>query len=184
MTNDTHISSPSEILHRILAIDPSAKGFGYIVLESPDQLLDWGLKETCDEKNAKSLRQIEGLVKLYSPSLIAIENIRASDSRRGARVRVLLSQVSSLGRKLKTPVRAVSKSELKKSFESSRAKTKDEIAQVIAKRFPELALRLPPPRKPWNGPDPRMAIFMAMANALAALQHDDQKAEAPRSLKD
>lgn len=166
----TTAASSSSNLYRILALDPSAKGFGYIILEAPDQLLDWGLKETRDQKNANSLRQIEGLVKLYTPSLIVIENIRVSDCRRGTRVRELLSQVPALVRKLKTPVRAISKAELREAFASSGASTKDAIAQEIARRFPELALRLPPPRKPWNGPDPRMAIFTAMAMAVAAVQ--------------
>jgi hypothetical protein len=48
------------------------------------------------------------------------------------------------------------------------AKNKDEIARMIAKRFPELRSSLPPRRKPWMPEDERMATFDAAALALAA----------------
>jgi len=175
MTYDTQISFPAETLHRILAIDPSPKGFGYVVIESPSRLVDWGLKEARDEKNSRCLRQIEGLARLYAPTLIVIENIRARDSRRSARVRELLAAILPLARNMKITVRALSKSELRHHFEAQGAATKDEIAQNIAERFPELALRLPPARKPWNSPDPRMAIFVAMALALTAMESGSER---------
>ena len=39
--------------------------------------------------------------------------------------------------------------------------TKHYIARVIAKQFPELEHRVPPPRKIWRAEDPRMHIFDA-----------------------
>jgi hypothetical protein len=47
-------------------------------------------------------------------------------------------------------------------------RNKDQIARLIVTRFPELAPRLPPERKPWTSEDTRMAIFDAAAFALAA----------------
>jgi hypothetical protein len=41
------------------------------------------------------------------------------------------------------------------------------MAQAVAARFPELAPRLPPQRKPWMSEDCRMAIFDAAAFVLA-----------------
>jgi len=40
---------------RVLAIDPSTRGFGFAVLEGPDRLIDWGVKETKVDKNRRSL---------------------------------------------------------------------------------------------------------------------------------
>jgi len=46
--------------------------------------------------------------------------------------------------------------------------TKDGVAEIIAKQFPdELGSRLPPQRRPWTSEDYRMGIFDAMALALA-----------------
>lgn len=30
---------------RILAIDPTTRGFGFGILEAPERLIDWGVKE-------------------------------------------------------------------------------------------------------------------------------------------
>ena len=32
-------------LQRIIAIDPTTKGFGFAVMEGPEDLIDWGIKE-------------------------------------------------------------------------------------------------------------------------------------------
>ena len=67
---------------RVLAIDPSTRGFGFTVLEGPERLVDWGVKETKKNKNARSLELIEDLIDLYQPSVIAVEDYRGKGSRR------------------------------------------------------------------------------------------------------
>ena len=42
----------------VLAIDPSTRGFGFAVLEGPNRLIDWGVKETKVDKNKRSLKVI------------------------------------------------------------------------------------------------------------------------------
>jgi hypothetical protein len=45
--------------------------------------------------------------------------------------------------------------------------TKHELAEILAKQFPEeLGSRLPPKRKAWMSEDSRMGIFDAVALAL------------------
>ncbi len=151
---------------RILAIDPSSKGFGYVVLEEPERLVDWGLKEAQENKNEHCLRQVAYLVSLYNPDLIAVEDV-SRGSRRCDRVRKLIRAIHQLGIKHGVTVRSISKPKLREAFVSSNATTKDAIAKVLADRFPELADRLPPPRRPWDGQNPNMAIFKAMAMAVA-----------------
>jgi hypothetical protein len=50
------------------------------------------------------------------------------------------------------------------------AVNKYRMACVIADRFPELASRLPPERKPWMAEDARMGIFDAASFALTVLR--------------
>jgi len=50
------------------------------------------------------------------------------------------------------------------------APNKQEIAGAIAKRFPELAPRLPRFRKPWMSEDYRMSIFDAVGLAITFFQ--------------
>jgi hypothetical protein len=63
-------------------------------------------------------------------------------------------------------VRSFSRVKVKLVFSESGAQTKQEIAVAIAKRFPELAPRLPRFRKPWMSEDYRMSIFDAVGFGL------------------
>ena len=65
------------------------------------------------------------------------------------------------------PARRISRAVLRRAFTAEQACTKYKIALAIAGRFPELAWRLPPIRKPWMSEDTRMGIFDAVALALA-----------------
>jgi hypothetical protein len=38
---------------RVVAIDPATRGFGFAVLEGANRLIDWGVKETKTDKEAK-----------------------------------------------------------------------------------------------------------------------------------
>ena len=45
---------------RVLAIDPSTRGFGFAVLEGPNRLIDWGVKETKTEQKRRTLEADRG----------------------------------------------------------------------------------------------------------------------------
>jgi len=62
-------------------------------------------------------------------------------------------------------VRRYSRAQVLEYFGHLGARTKQEIAETIAKQVPALALHLPVPRKPWRSEDDRMGIFEAAALA-------------------
>src|SRR5947208_15320226 len=126
---------------RVLAIDPSTRGFGFAVLEKPNRLIDWGVKETKKNKNARSLKLIEDLIDRYQPSVIVVEDYEGKGSRRCRRVRELIEDISKLAAKRKIKVKSFSRLKVKQVFSESGAVNKYEIASTIAKRFPELAPR-------------------------------------------
>jgi len=150
----------------VLAIDPSTRGFGFAVLEGPNRLIDWGVKETKTDKNRRTLKIIAELIDQYEPSVIVLEDYAGKGSRRCLRVAELIDEISKLAVRRKVKVRSISRADLRQSFADSGARTKYEIATAIAKRFPELAPRLPRFRKPWMSEDYRMSIFDAVALAL------------------
>src|SRR2546430_16674813 len=127
---------------RVLAIDPSTRGFGFAVLEGANRLIDWGVKETKKNKNAKSITLIDDLIELYQPSVIVVEDYEGKGSRRCRRIQGLINDISKLAFKKKIRVRSFSRVKVKQAFVESGASNKQEIAGVIAKRFPELAPRL------------------------------------------
>jgi Holliday junction resolvasome RuvABC endonuclease subunit len=87
-----------------------------------------------------------------------------SDARKTARLTKLAS-------KQKIRVRSFSRAKVKQAFSESGASNKQEIAIAIARRFPELAPRLPRFRKPWMSEDYRMSIFDAVALAVAYFEN-------------
>ena len=44
--------------------------------------------------------------------------------------------------------------------------TKWDVASGVAKRFPEIATKLPAKRKPWQSEDDRLGVFIALAGAV------------------
>ncbi len=151
---------------RVIAIDPSTKGFGFAVMEGPDRLIDWGVKETNGgNKNGICLQLIAELIDRYKPGALVIEDAERR-SRRCKRIRALLEDISKLAAESKIPVRRFARSAVREIFSEFGAWTKHEIATAIAQRLPELGPRLPPFRYPWMSMDYRMAIFNAVALAL------------------
>jgi hypothetical protein len=151
---------------RALAIDPMPYGFGFVVAEGPDFLLDWGIRHVKVDKNGGSLRLIGDLIERYRPDVIVTEDAEAKGSRRCPRVKRLLGDVADLASAKGIASRAFSRIRARRTFASEGAATKDKIARAIAARHPELAPRLPPVRKCWMAEDPRMSIFDAASLVL------------------
>jgi len=160
---------------RVLAIDPSTRGFGFAVLEGPNRLIDWGVKETKTDKKKRSLKLIAELMERYQPKVFVVEDYGGNGSRRCQRVGELIKDISKMALKRGIRVKSISRLKLKQAFSESGASNKHEIAVTIAKRFPELTPRLPRFRKPWMSEDYRMSIFDAVAFGvtLSAAQHID-----------
>jgi hypothetical protein len=78
----------------------------------------------------------------------------------------LINDITKLASKKKIKIRSFSRIKVKQAFSESGASTKHEIAITIAKRFPELAPRVPRFRKPWMSEDYRMSIFDAAGLAI------------------
>lgn len=152
---------------RVLAIDPTHRGFGYVIFEGPLRLVDWGTRDVRGAKNACCVQAVSRLVELYRPDAMILEDSGARGSRRRERVQQLIHELGKLARRHKVQVRRISRLKVRKTFASQGATNKHRSARVIAKRLPELASRLPPERKPWMSEDTRMAIFDAAAMALA-----------------
>lgn len=158
---------------RVLAIDPSSRGLGFAVLEGPERLLDWGVKQAKGDKNAQCLIQIAALIGRYQPEVIVIEDYTSKDCRRCLRVRELIRDIIVLAVKMNIKSCRISRRQVQKAFSQSGVSNKHQIATVIAEILPELALRLPPFRKPWMSEDARMGIFDAVAFGLTFFQNED-----------
>ena len=152
---------------RVLAIDPTTKGFAYAVFEGPDLLLDWGSTQVrLERKNALCLKRVEDLLRRYAPDVVVLEAYDGKGSHRRPRVRSLIRSIRGLAARKRFRSRAFSRAEIRRAFASVGKATKHPIASEIARRFPELAAHLPEARKFYESEDERMSIFDAASLAL------------------
>jgi Holliday junction resolvasome RuvABC endonuclease subunit len=151
---------------RVLSIDPHPRGFGYAVFEGPLCLVDWGTKDVRRDKERVALERIGELVRRYLPTVIVVEDCAHGKSRRNARVRQLTQRILVAARESAVEGRAVPRAAVYRAFAGTGAGTKYGIATALVRAFPELMVRLPPKRKPWQTEDSRMSIFDAVALGL------------------
>lgn len=163
---------------RVLAIDPTHRGFGFVVLEDGRELLDWGTRHTPNPKGFNAIEKVDQLIDRYGPRCLVLENPKGEGSRRCLRVQELIEGLVRLGHARGLVVFQYSRAELRLAFAPENAVTKQEIAAALASRFPELSARLPPTRKLWMSEDHRMAIFDA---ASLALTHFHEKGQGRRT---
>ena len=157
---------------RVLAIDPTSRGFGFVILEGPSVIVDWGVKSgraASIQREQQLLNRFSDLVRQYRPEVVILENMSVSESRRKGRVRLLVGAMENLASWQNVTVRKISQAQVKKVFNTLDAHSKYEIARVISQHVPELVPWIPKQRKPWTGEDYRMAAFNAAALALAYL---------------
>ncbi len=154
-------------LTRVLALDLHPRRFGYVVLEGPDRLLDWGVR--CHRRKGNSAdvlirRRLRPLLELWSPTLLVIHAARQIPSRQKLLRKRFLKGVVAEAKANRVCVRI-----LKSAKERTEKLTKYERAREVVKRFPVLTERLPPKRKPWESEHYSMSIFEALEVAVACL---------------
>jgi hypothetical protein len=153
---------------RVLAIDPTHRGFGYVIFEGPEFLIDWGVRHVEGPKNKASTAAAAELITRYHPRIMVLEDVAAKGCRRRRRVRELVEVLDRYGRERGLTVRKVAQARVKRTFLPLGIRNKNQMARFVAAQFPELARCVPPERKPWMSEDTRMAIFDAAAFALAS----------------
>lgn len=151
---------------RVLAIDPTHRGLGYVIFEGPERLIDWGGRQVSGGKNHGSIVAVEELISHWSPQVLVLEEL-PDKSKRRRRVRQLLSALEVRARERGLAVRRISRNKIKHAFEARGIRNKYQMACFIAARFAELVRHVPPERKPWKSEDLRMAMFDAAGFVMA-----------------
>jgi Holliday junction resolvasome RuvABC endonuclease subunit len=151
---------------RILSIDPSTRGLGFAIMEGPDNLIDWGVKQVKVNKNERCLMLVADLIERYQPDTVVLEDCADINCRRAPRVKELIRNMSKLADRRGIRIQNYSRNAVRSAFSQFGALTKHQIAAVIADQLPELAPKMPPFRKLWMSEDDRMSIFNAVALAF------------------
>jgi hypothetical protein len=155
----------------ILGFYPHARGFAYIVFESPVSPVDWGMSDvSVKEKAGRCLRRLSLLLDQYQPDALLIRKV--SDRRAMRGIAKLLAAIEKEAGSRGILTVPISRKQIREAFAYLRSPTRYAIVEAIAKQIPMLAPYAPPTRKIWNGEDRRMALFDATALALAFYRNE------------
>ena len=162
----------------VLAINPSTRGFGFALFERRHDLIDWGMRKITPRKATRTLLKVNMLFQLYQPGVVVIEDYNGEGSRRSQRVQELIDSIVALAQEKGVKTAHFSRASVRACFDPEGAQSKDEIALVLVKQFPELEPRLPKKRKPWQSEDANMVIFDAVALAVTYFRSKENGKEA------
>ena len=146
-----------------MACDLRSKKLGYAVFEFPSemQLVDWGSRRFYERRGSKPA--LADLLHLIHPSVLVMRKFSTGSSRESAHIGKMVSKVVKEARVTKTPIAWLSEERLTQFFEKSGITTKQQVAASMAELFPEIAWKLPSPRKSWQPEHWRMPLFDAIA---------------------
>jgi hypothetical protein len=97
---------------RVLAIDPTRRGFGYVVFEGPDFLIDWGIKNVRGPKDIRSLRAFIQLVTRFQPGGVVLEDTASSGNRRRGGADMLLRHIVRVASRAEITVCRISRADV------------------------------------------------------------------------
>ena len=151
---------------RIAAVSLSTHGFGYAIMEG-GTLIDYRNKVFMADKSANSFTHIKKLIVRFQPDVLVLHDVNAKGTYRAPRIKELHRKVFALAKRLKLKTVKISGTELRKNLLGNPKGTKQEMAELLAKQFPdELASRIPRKRKAWTNENARMDIFDAVGLAV------------------
>lgn len=150
----------------VLSIYPNKWGFGYVVLEQPQTLIDYAMVSVKPLTNAKLFIRFVKLVDYFKPVIILVRDCDIGATRTSKRTQDLVEEITKYAKEQKLPVFHYSRHQVKDVFEQLHASSKYEISKKIVEALPELKLTVPKPRSAWSDEDYNMGIFDAIALAI------------------
>lgn len=153
---------------RILAVDPSTRGFGYVVLEANGRAVDWGIKELSAKGkrvDKELLRRLDPIIDRYDPVMIALEDCR--DGVRGERALRMIETVAGHAALLDRQRQLLTRDEVRFILGLQETATKHDVALKVAECLPALKGYLPSKRRLGYSEAESMNIFDAAALAVA-----------------
>ena len=169
---------------RILAVDARRSRFGYALFEGPTRLLDWGASEI-PAGNADrtaimmAIKRVQPLLKLGHPEVVVVKRSRRGNSGSATATAPIVKALLREATEHQIRVCRMSRKEILHAFRIFRGSTKDEIAIVLARIFPELLTRLPPKKKAWQSERHSMIVFDAIATGFAYWQQNGDQSFPP-----
>ena len=158
----------------ILAIDLRHRRLGYAVFEGHRMLNDSGLRvyRAVGEAEAEmASKRLVALIKSSSASTIIVKRERWDRAHTSLHIKSLVGVLTRVALAHSVPILLIRQEDVQETFRNLGCKTREEMAEALARIFPHLIGKLPPKRRVWQSEHPRMAMFDAISLGLAYWQH-------------
>ena len=151
----------------VFSIYPNANGYGFVYMENPRKLLDFGIVRINPINNTRIMERIKKSLLFFKPAIVITLDPTGTSSRTGNRVKRLIKQIEGYAKIENLNISTISRDQIRDIFQVFGVTTKHEISQALVKEFSELERMLPRRRKLWTSEDRKMAIFDALSLALS-----------------
>lgn len=168
---------PFSIMHdaRIIAIALRSQRLGFVVTEGSIELIHWGMIHyELNEKAsiAAAMKRVQALFARFAPSRLAIERSQAGNVPNPVNLQSLYRFIQREAFRRSIPGTMFTRIKVRSAFRDFGVRSKDDIAELLARMFPELRPKLPPKRKLWRREHFSMPMFDAVALAVACWRRD------------
>lgn len=154
---------------RILAISVRSQRLGFAIIDGSVELIHWGI--IYYEKNetihvVAATKRVAVLIERFTPSVFTFERSKAAKALNPENLELLYRNVRRVAPH--PSVRSLfTRAEVRQSYRDFGVQSKDDIAALLARMFPELQPNLPPKRRLWESEHSSMPMFDAVALAVA-----------------
>jgi hypothetical protein len=159
----------------VIGFHPTPRGFGWVVFEGPDVLIDWGLAYARSDAHATCLRHLRTILARHRPERLVLEQFEGQALRRSRTTRELCLAIVRMADRFSITVSRYDRQEIALALANSPWASRHRVAEAIAERAPMLRHRMPPMRRPWDSLDRRMGLFSAAAVALTHFERESAR---------
>lgn len=151
----------------VFGIYPNAIGFGFVYMDGPRKIIDYGVVRISPISNGKILAKIKKSFEYLRPAVVIVQDPDGNASRTGSRVKKLISIIEEFAKKENLLLFKLSRDQIREVFIQFGGTTKYEIAQILLSEFKELESKAPGKRTLWMSENRNMAIFDATSLVVA-----------------
>ncbi len=159
--------------HRTVALQVRSHRLAYAAFETSTILLDVGIRRWRSVR--KGGHCFESLIAALRPSAIVLSRTVPRTRRNRDDIPTLIALIQQLASESSIPVAVVDIDRIRRCFlKAHGVSTRQKTASLLTERYPELTMRLPPPRRAWEPERWNMAMFDAVALGMFYLSCDQQ----------
>jgi hypothetical protein len=117
-------------------------------------------------------KRISALFKRFVPSIVAIERSAGEKALNPSGLRLICQKTREEAAQRSVPVCLLNRIKVREACRDYGVRSKDDIAILLVRMFPELQSKVPPRRKIWKHEHFSMPLFDAVALAVACWRQE------------